>query len=52
VSSRSRSTGFPITFGFTSTGRHLAVIWEPVEDDPRTLRPITAYPCPPPWRKR
>jgi hypothetical protein len=43
----SRSSGQPITFGWTDTGRHIAVVWEPVEDDPRTIYPITAYEVPP-----
>jgi hypothetical protein len=47
----SRSSGEPITFGFTNTGRHIAVIWEHVHDDPLTVRPITAYETPPPRRK-
>ncbi len=37
----SRSSGCPIAFGFTSTGRYLAVIFE--EIDPDTAFPITAY---------
>ena len=48
----SRSSGEPITFGWTSTGRHIAVVWEHVHDDPLTVRPITAYETPPPRRKR
>jgi hypothetical protein len=39
----SRSSGSPITFGWTSTGKYLAVVWERVDDDPLTIRPITAY---------
>ncbi len=39
----SRSSGRPMTFGWTSTGLHLAVVWEHVDDDPYTVRPITAY---------
>ena len=39
----SRSSGHPITFGWTSTGRHIAVVWETVIDDPRTVRVRTAY---------
>jgi hypothetical protein len=39
----SRTTGRPITFGWTSTGRHIAVIWETVIDEPRTVRVRTAY---------
>ena len=43
----SRSSGERITFGWTSTGRHLAVVWEHVQDDPLTMRPITSYETPP-----
>ena len=39
----SRTSGRPITFGWTSTGRHIAVIWETVIDAPRTIRVRTAY---------
>lgn len=44
----SRSSGLPTVFGWTSTGRHLAVVYELVDDDPLTLRPVTAYEVPPP----
>jgi uncharacterized DUF497 family protein len=44
----SRTSGLPTVFGWTSTGRHLAVVYELVDDDPLTLRPITAYDVPPP----
>ena len=33
----SRSTGNPITFGYTSSGRYLAVVWEHIQDDPLTI---------------
>ncbi|MBY0458110.1 MAG: hypothetical protein K2V38_12280 [Gemmataceae bacterium] len=39
----SRSTGWPICFGWTSTGKYLAVVFEDVFHDPRTVKPITAY---------
>ncbi len=42
----SRSSGRPITFGYTSSGRYLAVVWEHSDDDPLTLYPITAYDAP------
>src|SRR6266704_1210206 len=48
----SRSSGLPTAFGWTSTGRHLAVVYEIVDDDPLTLRPVTAYDVPPPAPKR
>jgi hypothetical protein len=44
----SRSSGRPITFGYTSSGRYLAVVWEHVDDNPLTLYPITAYDAPQP----
>jgi hypothetical protein len=47
----SRTTGRPITFGGTSTGRHIAVIWETVVDDPRPLRVRTAYEVSPKRRR-
>ena len=42
----SRSSGRPITFGYTASGRYLAVVWEHIDDDPLTLYPITAYDAP------
>jgi hypothetical protein len=44
----SRSSGLPTAFGWTSTGRHIAVVYELVDEDPLTLRPVTAYEVPPP----
>jgi hypothetical protein len=35
-------------FGYTSSGRYLAVVWEHVDDNPLTLYPITAYDAPDP----
>ena len=37
---RSRTSGYPITFGYTSEGRFIAVVFEHVDADPLTLRPI------------
>lgn len=48
----SRSSGCPITFGWTSTGKYLAVVWELVEDDPPVVYPITAYPAREPKSER
>jgi hypothetical protein len=48
----SRSSGLPTVFGWTSTGRHLAVVYELVDEDPLTLRPVTAYEVPPPAPKK
>jgi hypothetical protein len=46
------SSGRPITFGWTSTGRYIGVVWELVEDDPRVVYPITAYLVPEPGERR
>jgi hypothetical protein len=43
----SRSSGRPTTFGWTETGRYIAVVWEHIDDDPYTVRPVTAYEVPP-----
>jgi hypothetical protein len=48
---RSRSTGFPLTFGWTSSGQYIGVVWEVVNDDPRMIRVRTAYPTSPPKRR-
>ncbi len=48
----SRMSGLPTAFGWTSTGRHLAVVYEIVDDDPLMLRPVTAYDVPPPSPKK
>ena len=37
----SRSTGRPVVFGDTSSGRHLMVVFESV--DASTVYPVTAY---------
>ena len=42
----SNSSGEPITFGFTSAGLYIAVVWEHIFDDPLTMRPLTAYEVP------
>ena len=46
----SRSSGYPMVFGWTTTGQYLAVVYEEVLDDPLIVRPITAFPAPPPER--
>jgi hypothetical protein len=51
VRARSRSSGRPMAFGSTSSGRHLVVVWEDVSDDPPAIRPVTAYDTPPPRAK-
>jgi hypothetical protein len=39
----SRRSGRPIVFGWTATGRHIAVVWETICNDPRMVRVRTAY---------
>jgi hypothetical protein len=40
----SSSSGRPCKFGWTSTGKHIIVIWEQDDDvDPPVVVPITAY---------
>ena len=48
----SRSSGEKITFGYTAAGEYLAVVWEHVDDNPLTMRPITAYAAEEPGGKR
>ena len=45
----SRSTGRPVVFGDTSSGRHLMVVYERV--DAVTVYPITAYEAPRRYRR-
>ena len=40
----SRSSGRPVVFGDTSTGKHLIVVYEQIDAD--TVYPITAYEVP------
>ena len=40
----SRSSGQPVVFGDTSTGRHLMVVYEEIDSD--TVYPMTAYDVP------
>lgn len=40
----SHSSGFPVVFGETSTGRHVMVVFELI--DAMTVYPITAYEVP------
>jgi hypothetical protein len=44
----SRSSGHSMMFGWTSTGKYIAVVFELVLEDPCTVYPITAYPVPAP----
>jgi hypothetical protein len=47
----SKSSGEPISFGYTGARRYLAVVWEHVFDDPLTIYPITAYDVPEPRQR-
>jgi hypothetical protein len=40
---RYQSSGRPITFGETSTGKYIAVVFDVVEEDPLAVYPVTAY---------
>ncbi len=40
----SRSTGLPVVFGDTVSGRHLMVVYDEIDDD--TVYPVTAYEVP------
>jgi uncharacterized DUF497 family protein len=45
----SDSSGRPIAFGITNTGRFIVVVFEVLNvDDPLVIRPITAYDVPEP----
>jgi uncharacterized DUF497 family protein len=44
----SRSSGRPTVFGWTSTGKHLAVIFEVVDDQRPQVYVVTAFESPPP----
>jgi uncharacterized DUF497 family protein len=45
----SASTGRPMDFGVTHTGRFVAVVYEVLNpDDPLIVRPVTAYDVPEP----
>ncbi len=39
--STSRSSGLPVAFGTTSTGRYIAVIFQEIDAD--TAKPVTAF---------
>jgi hypothetical protein len=44
----SASTGRPCKFGYTSTGKHIIVVWDEVNYDPRIIYPVTSYEVPEP----
>lgn len=39
--STSRSSGLPVAFGTTSTGRFIAVVFQEIDAD--TIKPVTAF---------
>ncbi len=43
----SRSSGRPPAFGWTSSGKRIAVVFEEMSDDPKMVYPISAYRVPP-----
>lgn len=45
----SRSTGRPVLFGDTTSGRHLMVVYERI--DATSIYPITAYDVPRRWKR-
>ncbi len=52
TASTSRSSGEPIAFGWTETGKYILVVYERIERDPLTVRPVTAYETTPPSPKK
>jgi uncharacterized DUF497 family protein len=44
----SRSSDNSVVFGYTSTGRFIAVVIELIDDNPKTMYPVTAYDVPEP----
>ena len=44
----SHNTRRPCKFGWTSTGKHIIVVWDELNDDPRMIYPVTAYEVPEP----
>src|SRR4051794_12936019 len=44
----SRSSGRPIRFGSTTTGKFIAVVYDIESDDPMIVYPVTAYVAPEP----
>ena len=39
----SDSSGRPLVFGHTSSGRYIAVVFDIVDEDPLVVYPVTAY---------
>ena len=45
---RSRNSDNFVVFGYTGTDRYIAVVVELIDDNPKTLYPVTAYEAPAP----
>jgi len=39
----SASSGRPCKFGYTYTRKHIIVMWDELNDDPRMIYPVSAY---------
>jgi hypothetical protein len=39
----SASTGLPMVFGFTSTGKYIGVVFHIIEESPLAVRVVTAF---------
>jgi uncharacterized DUF497 family protein len=48
----SRSSGRPTVFGWTSTGKYLAVVFEIVDESRPQVYVVTAFEAPPPARAK
>src|SRR5262249_19223633 len=48
----SHSSGRPGKIGYTPTGKFIIVVWDELDNDPRTIYPVTACEVPEPSRKR
>jgi hypothetical protein len=44
----SRSSGRPLVFGWTSTGKYIIITYDDVTEDPPAVYPVTAYEVTPP----
>ena len=39
----SNSSGRPLVFGTTTSGKYIAVVFDVIEEDPLAIYPVTAY---------
>ena len=51
ISTRSRSSGLPMTFGWTKGGKYVGVSYQITSVRPFRVKPKTAYPTSPPGSK-